>query len=561
MHIHRFKVMTVSGAALALTAASLAMSSAPAGATAPSAAGVAAKQTKSDPLIGGKFSDCFWNYGAVGEDPSFNIAYPDAGAKYWAAYIRRPVGSKLSLKGTYPHARYFSLISYDRVGQPVDGIADYQLPPLSGSKNPYEVGAKRDTKSSKRTYKMTVVHEKNPGFSIKDPRNDQPQRSALYTVPDLATGTVPHATETGSDGVTYELDLMLYRVYIPDKGLDMTGGTGLPQPKLTLANGQVLKGQAACDAMDSQSKDLKATTGNPSRLPDASALTMNVKDYAALRYPWQIADSADVRPDLPGVQVQVFPAPGLPGAPLYQTKRTVADPTAFPATYDPSASRSTPWRAQYTRKYLLQQWTGDDAVGAVTDPQRAGGGFFPNIHNNYIRAALHRSFGKVAVVRGKAFTAAPTRDDVKVTGAYKQVRYASYCMNESVYTTRVMDCVYDEEVPKNSKGNYLIVTSRKADRPDNAIQTCGVGYIEWSKKGDGYKDHDFGWFQVRNMLPNTTFNQAVQNTTVPGDELAVMGKYLPNVEYMSTKKFESLNLKCADTKKDKKDQKKAHGLG
>ena len=42
-------------------------------------------------MVGGRFSDCFWNYGAFGVH-DFNIAYPDAGATYWAAGFRRPPG-------------------------------------------------------------------------------------------------------------------------------------------------------------------------------------------------------------------------------------------------------------------------------------------------------------------------------------------------------------------------------------------------------------------------------------------------------------------------------------
>jgi hypothetical protein len=316
---------------------------------------------------------------------------------------------------------------------------------------------------------------------------------------------------------------MLYRVYVPDAARDLAGDTPLPEPKLTLADGTVLTGQAACDAMDSESKDYKVIKGDPdvTRLPDPSALLLDDVRYSALRYP----DALE-----PGQQVKVFPPPGLPGAPLYQVGREVADPDSFPAIYNPSAERSVEWRAQYNRRYLLQLWTGDDAPGAETEPDRVGGGFFPNIHNNYVRAALHRTFGKVAVIRGKLATSPTTASGDKRMGE-GQVRYSSFCMNESVKTTRVMDCVYDEEVPTDEDGFYTIVVSRAEDRPHNAKSQCGNAWIEWSPNGDGFADRDFGWFQIRNMIPDVEFNQAVQNTQVPGDEVEAMGDYLPNVEY------------------------------
>lgn len=486
-------------------------------------------------FVGGSFSTCFWNFGAVGDDPEYNIAYPDAGATYWAAYYRRPPGSVLELEGTYPYARYMSLISYDRLGQPVDGIADYQMVPMPGSGNPFRPGAARNTREGQRAFAVAISPDANPGFTIRDPRNNEPQRNILYTKPDPTKGQVPHARETVDEGETLGLELLVYRVYVPDTGLNLTGNVGLPRPKLTLADGSVLTGQAACDAVDAQSRDYQARTGNPAvtRLPDPSALLIDDERYSALRYPERLQD---------GAQVTVYPPPGQPGAPLYQAARTVVNPAAFPASFEPTQyqdRRSTEWRAQYNRRYLLQLWTGDEATGAEHSPQRVGGGFFPNIHNNYVRTALHRSFGKVAVIRGTLPTAPATRDHQPVMGT-GEVRYVSMCMNESVKTTRVMDCVFDEEIPTDAQRRYTVVTSRTADRPANARSECGVAWIEWSVAGDGFKDPDFGWFQIRNMLPDVDFHHAVQDTRIPGDEIAAMGAYLPNVEYTSTKAFEDL---------------------
>ncbi|WP_094270133.1 hypothetical protein [Rhodococcus sp. OK302] len=493
-------------------------------------------------LVGGASSTCFWNYGAFGADPNFNNAYPDAGATYWAAYIRRPAGSTLSLTGTYPNARYFSFISYDRVGQPIDGVADYQIAPDPGSSNPFQPGARRDGPDAASTYTLDVDHAQNfdsatkqPLFTVRDPRNNEPERNNLLTVPTAAAqgGTgISLGTEIGSDGVTYELEQYLYRVYVPDNNGTITGNVPMPEPVLTLANGDRLTGQSVCDATDSESKDLKKTTGNADaiRLPDPTALNLDRKTYDALRHPETLA---------PGQQVQVFPAPGQPGKPLFQIGRPVENPATFPAEYNPGAERTVDWRGQYDRRYLLQMYTGDDAPGASLTPPRTGGGFYPNIHNNYMRAALSREYGQVAVVRGKLATSPKTSNGnpVMETG---QVRYTSFCMNESVLTTRVMNCAYDENVPTDSNGDYTIVVSLAGERPVNANEACGNGWVEWSPKGDGGDDSNFGWFQVRNMLPDNNFRQAVQNTSTPGDELAVMGEYLPNVEYMSTEEFEKL---------------------
>ncbi len=442
-------------------------------------------------LVGGRFSDCFWNYGAFGVD-DFNIAYPDAGATYWVAGFRRPPGSKLTLKGRYPHARYMSMQTYDLLGRGVDALADYQLDPEQGSSNPFRRGGNRDAR--KRSFKVSVVHEKNPGFPL-EAYDGEPARNTLYAVPDAGP-----ITETDGSG-TYELDLLMLRVYVPDRGRNLTGGVGLPKPTLKLADGTKLKGQALCNALDSESKALGYV-----RVPDPNALLISEDAYEAMRYPNELTAPVDVFAGLMSVPRDV--------------------PPTFPAV------RKGEWRAQYDRRYLLQLWTGDDAPGASPIPpdRGASGGFFPNVHNAYVRTAINRKFGKVAVFRGKLPTTPTTYGGDKRLGR-GQVRYASYCMNEAPVTTRVTDCAFDEQIPTNMKRIYTIVVSRKSDRPDSARPACGKAWIEWNKSGDGYRDPDFGWFQIRNMLPSRSFEHAIQLTSQPGDEKQVVGPYLPDLKY------------------------------
>ncbi|MFN8132822.1 MAG: hypothetical protein U0R70_14860 [Solirubrobacteraceae bacterium] len=480
-------------------------------------------------LPGGTDSTCFWYYGAFGGSPkTFNMAYPDAGARYWGAIFRRPPGSTLKIHGLYPHARYTSLISYDALGQIVDGLADYQIDPDPGSTNPFRPGARRDGRS--RSYTVTILDQQNldPAtgrtlFNKTNPRTNERHRNALY-----ARGDTPTFENVG--GTTYEFQGFAVRVYIPDRGRDLRGGVPLPTPELILADGTRLTGQAACDALDSQSKDRIAHGLGP-RLPDPRALIIQPAVYQALRHPEKLAQPCNVLTPFASTCATAFTLPQA----LVQVPRQVADPGTFPAKRVPE------WRAQYDRRYLMQLWTGDNGPGANRKPVRAGGGgFFPNLHNNYVRAALNRGLGKVVALRGTMATTPHTYNRDPVMRA-TQLRYQSFCMNEAVATTRVMDCVYDEEVPLSRGRRYVVVTSRKADRPRNATARCGVAWIEWSKRGDGAGDPNFGWIQIRNMLPAPGFNHAVQNTQVPGDEKRVMGRYLPKVTYYrDTRAFEKL---------------------
>jgi len=442
-------------------------------------------------MIGGRFSDCFWNYGAFGVH-DFNIAYPDAGATYWAAGFRRPPGSKLTLHGRYPHSRYMAIQTYDVLGRGVDALADYQIDPSRGSTNPFRRGADRTTRD--RSYRVTVADAKNPGYPL-EAYDGEPARNTIYVIPDAGP-----ITETDGTG-TYELNLLMMRVYVPDEGANLTGDVGLPKPTLVLKDGTKLKGQPLCDALDSESKALGHT-----RVPDPGALLISADTYRAMRYPNEL------------------PAPVAVFGGLMSVPRDV--PPTFPAV------RGGDWRAQYDRRYLLQLWTGDDAPGAVANPpaRSASGGFFPNVHNAYVRTALNRKFGKVVAFRGK-LPSTPATAGGNRRMRRGQVRYTSFCMNEAPVTTRVTDCAYDEQIPTDGRGRYTIVVSRSQDRPAAARYGCGKAWIRWNRSGDGYMDPDFGWFQVRNMLPSRRFRHAIQLTTTPGDEKDVMGPYLPQLHY------------------------------
>ena len=86
--------------------------------------------------------------------------------------------------------------------------------------------------------------------------------------------------------------------------------------------------------------------------------------------------------------------------------------------------------------------------------------------------------------------------------------------------------------------SYTIVTSLARDRPSNATARCGVAFIPWPKDGDGAGHPDDGFLIVRNMLLSPSFHHAVQNTTTPGDEKAVLGAYYPRGTYTTKAAFQ-----------------------
>lgn len=75
---------------------------------------------------------------------TFNKAAPDPLATYWDQPITTGASTRITISGTYPDARYFTLSVYTPYGQPAtaDGLGssltDYQIAPERGSVNPWQ---------------------------------------------------------------------------------------------------------------------------------------------------------------------------------------------------------------------------------------------------------------------------------------------------------------------------------------------------------------------------------------------------------------------------------------
>jgi hypothetical protein len=400
-------------------------------------------------------NSCFW----VGpyttkRGPEFNAAFPDKGAVYWTARYTTPPGATLNLEGRFAHARYQSLNSYGSASKgAVDALNDQSTIPDPGSTNPYRPNAKRTAK--KRSYTINV--------STAPPPADPTQRT-------------PNTLYAGVAGLTEQQ--VMYRLYVQDKGRNITGGVGLPKPVLTLADGTVLEGAESC-----------ASLGSANNLFETSRLPLD--QYLELR-------------DQPG------------------------KPPTFPAQNPPR------WRAFYSTQYTI-----DCTYKGICDPNPPRtGGQYSNIDNKYVGTFLNRGFAPVFVMSAKLPTTPETLNGAKRMGT-GQMRYWSICQNESLTTTAGAGCLFDEQVPITKRRRYTIVTSKPADRPSNATRKCGVGFIPWPANGDGAGHPDDALLFIRNMLPSADFHRAVQDTKMPGDEEAVMGPYLPTGRYMTTAEFEA----------------------
>ncbi|WP_406100848.1 hypothetical protein OG698_01030 [Streptomyces sp. NBC_01003] len=411
-----------------------------------------------DESAGAQAADCLWQ-GPAGmvDDPAQNYAFPDAGARYWSAQLTLPTGARLTFDGAYAHARYQSLNSYDMATHaPTDALDDISTRPDPGSSNPYLPGARR-AHDAHRSYHVAV---------LGDPAPSNPAQRA---------GNTLYAGVAGQTKMA-----LIYRVYLPDRGRDATGGAGLPRPTLHLADGSTVTGPALCQAVEASRNRLPLTT-------------LALQSYLALR-------------DQPG------------------------RPTGFPAAARPV------WHTFYNPAFSLACVY----QGACDGTPARTGGQYSNRDNQYVAGYVSRAFGNVLVLRGRLPVTPATLDREPRMAAHTDLRYWSLCSNESYATTRAAACVDDEHVLTDRHGRYTIVLSLPQDRPANATAANGVTWLSLSPNGDGAGHPDDTMLILRNMLPSTGFHHAVQDTETPGDERAVMGDYLPSGTYTTTTGFEAL---------------------
>ncbi len=163
---------------------------------------------------------------------SSNYLAPDMFAHYWLLPVPDTPGSSLTITGRYPHSRYISFVTYSP-GTLAQGLNDQQIEPDSGSVDPFLPGANRN--ADNRNYTVRV---------ISGPPPENPPPNTLYT------------------GSAHRPTTVLYRIYRPDQGRDLTGGTGLPAVAVNLPGGAG-QSESSCPTPPAENPDAI----HPSPLP------------------------------------------------------------------------------------------------------------------------------------------------------------------------------------------------------------------------------------------------------------------------------------------------------
>jgi hypothetical protein len=253
-----------------------------------------------------------------------NVLFPDSSAQYWTASYRAVPGTHIRIDGVFPYARYMSWNVYDPLLRPFTHTYDQQLVPNADDPSHY-----------------TLYIAFDPDF--------KPGPNVLYVDPSKNPAGV-----------------FTYRVYVPNKGRDITGGVGLPQ--LTWQ-----PNSEGAPAFVSPCRDLEK--------PSVSTVT-----------------------------------------PLYAQQDG-------PETGLPMPGRPTPVWHKFTNlcqagaDLFFDNPFGDNVPDSGSNPCEnfGSGGFLSNMDNAYVYTGISRGHGRMLVIHGKA----PT---FGLTG--KQLRYWSFCQND-----------------------------------------------------------------------------------------------------------------------------------
>jgi hypothetical protein len=282
---------------------------------------------------------------------------------------------------------------YDLAQRPLDGISDVRLGPDPGSANPFVEGADR-TRADHRTYTAFIDYGAPP---------PNPAPNTLYT-------------GAGQNGAPNVSGTFIYRIYIPDRGRDDTGGVGLPTATV----------------------EPTSSDGAPAESPCAGQTKPSISGINELLAQQELPDS---------------PFPGGTNPPTWRKFVNLASSLAINVVGSPNPG------------------------GLDLDTLGGSGGFLSNKDNAYSSAPINRGWGQVLVTRLRVPTFPDTRPP-PATMPGGQLRYWSMCQNDPP-SQRFVACLNDDRTTVSRDGWATFVVSTPSKRPRSATAACGVNWMPW----------------------------------------------------------------------------------
>src|SRR5271166_2017058 len=313
---------------------------------------------------------CSWPVESTGQG-ILNVATQDTNTTYWFMPIDTSLWSSIVIQGTYPEARAFNFTSYNSKGSFIGTISDSQIAPDPDSTNPFTAAM------------------------ANRPNN--------YTV---TVGTSGIGSSNVLDVGENRLVFIVYRVIVPNQGLDRSGGVGVPAVRFVARDGSVLQPRPCPFANAESSFGNMIPVLIASGFSDAAGFLQN------------ILTAADQRTSIGGSCVAA-PSSG---------------PTPLPFGSAPGTS------------------------------------FFPDPLATYLQTSnVCYQSQEIIVVRGRAFVYPNTYLGGSVFqpafDGRVQVRYWSMCNNDAAFPYPVLGCQADFETKLDEQQSYTYVVSNDPAPP------------------------------------------------------------------------------------------------
>jgi hypothetical protein len=178
--------------------------------------------------------------------------------------------------------------------------------------------------------------------------------------------------------------------------------------------------------------------------------------------------------------------------------------------------------------------------------------FFPNVDNAYVSALYRPRAGTVIVVRGKAPTVPSGTSPAPWPQSSLQLRYWSLCNNVYRKPWPVVanplsggrvdcGCAADDATRLDRHGNYAFVVAPERQRA--AVKAAGGTFVPLSATQPRARQ----LLIFRNMLPNDTFDHAIQAAAQNGDPASAahaMGRFYPRAYRCTLAQFTSNSARC-----------------
>ncbi|REK21583.1 MAG: hypothetical protein DWQ41_21195 [Planctomycetota bacterium] len=433
-----------------------------------------------DGLFQGPRGWVYWNFLENPKPIQNPNLWPDLQSTYFIGRFAMPAGSRMTLRGRFPYARFFQFALYKFERETFVSINETlrgpDFEPDPGSVNPFRVGA--DRLADQRDYTIHILAE--------DPPKDvgQRARNTLYV---------------GRDEVDLE---GVIRIYLADQDKDGAGWgpgdqsfaeTGFPTYEATLADGTKLDSEQAVQRFG---KPFSGATKQP----------MTTEQWL------ELVSSPNNDPTLPP---ETAPARNPPQWEKYWTNAyTLA------GAFKPPAERAK-------IRYEGAMEGGGEGPYLVTYLSRKFGPVY------VLRGKMPTFPDTFAGEDGRGLAIMPET----------QTQYWSLVSCQAVPSGQVVDGISDFQVPLDADRNYTIVVSASEDRPQNATPEHGVAWLKWSPRGEGLDDprnrSDFGMLIMRIMANNSDWKQRPDLIIKPRTGSAVMGPYFPSAYYTTKAEFET----------------------